>query len=132
LEARIVTERGYLNDIRRKCVALGVWRDEFERVQRRLAKVYCRIDDVEAKYTENGGKPIITHKNNKGSENDVRNPYLVELDTLYDQALAYEKELGLTAAALKKSHRQTANLLYRAKQSLRTKLEKEGFIYEEL
>ncbi len=36
------------------------------------------------------------------------------------------------AAVLKKSDRQIKNLLYRAKQSLKSKLEKEGFIYEEL
>ena len=39
---------------------------------------------------------------------------------------------GETAAILKKSDRQIRNLLYRAKQSLKSKLEKEGFIYEEL
>ena len=37
-----------------------------------------------------------------------------------------------TAAVLKKSDRQMKNLLYRAKQALKTKLEKEGFLYEEL
>ena len=36
------------------------------------------------------------------------------------------------AVAMRKSDRQIKNLLYRAKQSLKTKLEKEGFIYEEL
>ena len=36
------------------------------------------------------------------------------------------------AVALGKSRRQMANLLYRAKQSLRITLEKEGFAYEEL
>ncbi len=36
------------------------------------------------------------------------------------------------AIALKKNDRQIKNLLYRAKQSLKSKLEKEGFIYEEL
>ncbi len=36
------------------------------------------------------------------------------------------------AIALKKSDRQIRNLLYRAKQSLRSNLEKEGFMYEEL
>lgn len=36
------------------------------------------------------------------------------------------------AAILKKNSRQMANLLYRAKQSLRAKLEKEGFVYENL
>lgn len=36
------------------------------------------------------------------------------------------------AKILRKSNRQIKNLLYRAKQSLRTKLKKEGFSYEEL
>ncbi len=36
------------------------------------------------------------------------------------------------AIVLKKNERQIKNLLYRAKQSLKSKLEKEGFIYEEL
>ncbi len=36
------------------------------------------------------------------------------------------------ATVLKKSDRQMKNLLYRAKQSLKSKLEKEGFVYEEL
>ena len=36
------------------------------------------------------------------------------------------------AAVLGKSDRQTANLLYRAKQSLKSILEKEGFVYEDL
>ncbi len=36
------------------------------------------------------------------------------------------------AVILKKNERQIKNLLYRAKQSLKSKLEKEGFIYEEL
>ena len=36
------------------------------------------------------------------------------------------------AIVMKKNERQIKNLLYRAKQSLKSKLEKEGFIYEEL
>ena len=36
------------------------------------------------------------------------------------------------AVVLKKTKRQVRNLLYRAKQSLKSKLEKEGFVYEEL
>lgn len=37
-----------------------------------------------------------------------------------------------TARIMKKSKRQVENLLYRAKQSLKAELNKEGFIYEEL
>ena len=36
------------------------------------------------------------------------------------------------AVILRKNDRQIKNLLYRAKQALKTELEKEGFIYEEL
>ena len=48
--------------------------------------------------------------------------------------LVYFEEFSADEAAtvLKKTPRQMANLLYRAKQSLRITLEKEGFVYEEL
>lgn len=36
------------------------------------------------------------------------------------------------AVVMKKSKRQVENLLYRAKQALKSELEKEGFVYEEL
>jgi len=36
------------------------------------------------------------------------------------------------AAVMKKSLRQIENLLYQAKRSLRSELEKEGFVYENL
>jgi RNA polymerase sigma-70 factor (ECF subfamily) len=48
--------------------------------------------------------------------------------------LTYFEELSNseTARVMKKSCRQIENLLYRAKQALRSKLEKEGFEYERL
>ena len=48
--------------------------------------------------------------------------------------LIYFEELSSqeAAAALGKTPRQAANLLYRAKSALRSQLEKEGFVYEEL
>lgn len=97
-----MTERQYLYDIKRKCRALETWRDEFERTVKRLSKIYCRIDAVEKLFAESGGEYIVEHVNNKGNANAARNPYIAELDILYDQALTYERELGLTAAALRK------------------------------
>ena len=96
-----LTENGYAQDIKRKCEALDVWRPEFERSQRRLAKIYVRIDEVEDAFERSGGKAVIKMTKG-GAEKPARNPYIVELDLLYDQALTYERELGLTAAALKK------------------------------
>ena len=98
---KIMTEEGYRKDIRRKCDSLGVWRDEFDRTMRRLAKIYVRIDEVEQAYWRSGGKAVIQMEKG-GAEKPCRNPFLVEIDMLYDQALTYERELGLTAAALKK------------------------------
>lgn len=48
--------------------------------------------------------------------------------------LTYFEELSNSEAAkvMKKSSRQIENLLYRAKQALKSKLEKEGFEYERL
>ncbi len=47
--------------------------------------------------------------------------------------LLYFEEFSLseTAAILKKTYKQTDNLAYRAKLSLKSELEKEGFVYEE-
>lgn len=98
---RRMTENGYAQDIRRKCEALGVWRQEFERALRRLAKIYVRLDEIEDSYDKSGGKAIIMMTKG-GADKPARNPFLVEIDLLYDQALVYERELGLTAAALKK------------------------------
>lgn len=46
----------------------------------------------------------------------------------YFEALSNEE----IAHVMKRNKRQIENLLYRAKQALRTELEKEGFVYEEL
>lgn len=97
-----MTESGYAKEIKRKCEALNVWRDEFARTQKRLAKIYVRIDAVEEEFERTGGHAIITHTNKAKEKNAVRNPFLVEIDLLYDQALTYERELGLTPAALKR------------------------------
>ena len=79
---------------------------------------------------------------------DLERAYLTEerkvtlhhaLDTLHPEYrqilwLIYFEEMSSSEAAiaLGKSSRQTANLLYRAKAALRSQLEKEGFVYEEL
>lgn len=97
-----MTEPEYAEQITSRCESLGTWREEFASTRTRLAKIYVRIDVVEAEYERTGAHPIVTHTNKAGAKNAARNPFLVELDTLYDQALTYERELGLTPAALRK------------------------------
>jgi len=61
---------------------------------------------------------------------------LDKLNPKYREALRliFFEELSADEAAvvLRKSKRQIANLVYRAKQALKTELEKEGFVYENL
>lgn len=61
---------------------------------------------------------------------------LARLKAEYRQVLylSFFEELSNeeTAAVMRKSRRQVENLLYRAKKSLKTELEKEGFTYEGL
>ena len=61
---------------------------------------------------------------------------LENLKTEYRQALFFSFFEELTnaeiAAVMRKSRRQVENLIYRAKQSLKKELEKEGFTYEGL
>lgn len=99
---RKLSERAYLQDIKAKCTRLGIWKDEYERAQRRLAKIYVRIDVIESEYEESDTGAVVIHTNKAGKDNAAKNPYLAVLENLYTQALSHERELGLTAAALRK------------------------------
>ena len=94
------------------------------------------------------GTPIEDLQNHLADEHDLERTYLKEerkielhralgaLNPEYRQILhlIYFEDFKNTEAAtlMKKSNRQIENLIYRAKQSLKTQLEKEGFVYEEL
>ncbi len=54
---------------------------------------------------------------------------LKKLNVEYAKVLYYITE---TATIIKKSYKQTENLVYRAKRALKSQLEMEGFVYEEL
>lgn len=71
----------------------------------------------------------------KDEQKAMLNKALSALKDDYKTALhlVYFEELSYTDAAkvMKKSPKQIENILYRARQSLRSELEKEGFVYEE-
>ena len=57
----------------------------------------------------------------------LKDDYKTALHLVYFEELSYAD----AAKVMKKSPKQIENILYRARQSLRSELEKEGFVYEE-
>lgn len=80
-------------------------------------------EDLERSYIKEERK-ITVHRALSTLQTDYRN--IIWL--IYFEGFSNKE----AAIAMKKSDKQIRNLLYRAKQSLKSKLEKEGFIYEEL
>ncbi len=80
-------------------------------------------ESVEKEYLRDERK-ILLHRVMKRLNPDYRK-------VLY---LIYFEDIPMRDAAslMKKSYKQTDNLIYRAKQSLRSELEKEDFVYEDL
>jgi RNA polymerase sigma factor (sigma-70 family) len=58
---------------------------------------------------------------------EINPEYRMILHLLYFEDMTYEQ----TAYVLKKNNKQIKNLAYRAKQTLKATMEKEGFVYEE-
>ena len=80
-------------------------------------------ESLEKEYIKNEEK-IILHR----AIGSLKPDYSAVLYLVYFEDMSNDE----TAKILKKSKRQIENLLYRAKAALKLKLEKEGFIYEEL
>ena len=88
-----------------------------------LEDVLADEDDLERSYIKEEQK-IALHRAMEKLKEDYRH-------ALY---LSYFEDLSNAeiAKVMHKSKRQVENLIYRGKQSLKSELEKEGFVYEEL
>ncbi len=100
-------------------------------IRRNSKLINTPIEDMEAYYSEEESlersyikdeEKIHLHKTLSQLPDDYRNVlWLVFFEGFSNKE---------TAIILKKNNRQIKNLIYRAKQTLKAKLEKEGFIYE--
>ncbi len=88
-----------------------------------LENYLCEEQSLERSYIKEESK-IIVHR----ALSKLNSDYRTILWLVYFEGFSNRE----AATAMKKSDRQIKNLLYRAKQSLKSKLEKEGFVYEEL
>ena len=84
------------------CRSAGTYRAYFDSVIDTLAETMEMRDDARSKYYASGGNSVVTHTNQGGNTNIVKNPMLVVIDDLNKTALAYWRDLGLTPAGLKR------------------------------
>ena len=96
-----MTEKKYRDMIGEACKTLGVYRIEFSRTRCRLAQIYVRIEELE-KARQRGDFQTTIISYSKNGEVETLDPHIQELDRLNDQALAYEKALGMTADSARK------------------------------
>lgn len=88
--------------IEKACKAAGTYKEYFEPVIETLADILERRDAAQKEFIKSGGALMIEHTNKAGASNLVLNPLIRIINDLNRDALTYWKELGLTAASLKK------------------------------
>lgn len=84
------------------CRNAGTYRAYFDSVIDTLAETMEMRDDARQKFYATGGNSVVSHTNQGGNTNIVKNPMLVVIDDLNKTALAYWRDLGLTPAGLKR------------------------------
>ena len=94
-------EKAYRGAIEKHTKSLGVYRLEFTRTRCRLAQIYVRIEQLNKAFTS-GEYETTCITQTKNGEIEIIDPHIQELDRLNDQALTYEKALGLTADSARK------------------------------
>lgn len=84
------------------CKAAGTYKEYFDPVVSTLAEILEKRDAAQKEFIESGARIMIEYTNKAGATNYVQNPLIRLINDLNRDALTYWKELGLTAASLKK------------------------------
>ena len=80
----------------------GTYRPCFDSVISTLADILSRRDAAQELFEKSGGQILVKHTNKGGATNIEQNPAIRLVNDLNRDALAYWKEMGLTAAGLKR------------------------------
>ena len=97
-----MTAEAWKRKIRSQAVTVGTYRSAFSSAVDALGKVLEQRDLVYQQFLDEGGQFVVERMSDRGAVNRVKNPLLQTWMDLNAQALSYWKELGLTAAGLKK------------------------------
>ena len=96
-----MTRKQWKTKIKKACKDAGTYHHSFEMAIDTLAGILETRDKAEEDYIDSGSEPVITHINKNGAENVVKNPALAVVEACNQDALAYFRDLGLTAKGLK-------------------------------
>ena len=88
--------------IREATETAGTYQPFFDAIIETLAGILEMRDDAQEKFEQSGGNTVVKHTNKGGATNIVKNPALVAVMELNQQALAFWRDLGLTPSGLKK------------------------------
>lgn len=89
--------------IKQYCEDAGTYKVYFTPVIDTLAQILEDRDVARQQYIDDGAKPIIDkHTERTDKTNKAKNPALILINDLNNQALQYWRDLGLTPAGLKK------------------------------
>lgn len=100
-QGRKMTRKQWKTKIKKACNAAGTYHPSFETAIDTLAGILETRDKAEKDYIDNGSEPVIHHTNKNGAVNVVKNPALAVVEACNADALAYLRDLGLTAKGLK-------------------------------
>lgn len=101
---RARVKRKYIEKIKADCTSAGTYRPEFDRSIEILAEIMVQRDKAWEEFEQSGGTTMVEHTNKSGATNMIRNPLLVAWNELNRDVLSYQRDMGLTAAGLKKLH----------------------------
>lgn len=92
--------------IKASCKAAGTYQPFFDASIDTLSGILEMRDDAQEKFEQSGGSTVVKHTNKGGATNIVKNPALVAVMELNQQALTFWRDLGLTPSGLKKINEQ--------------------------
>lgn len=96
-----LTKKQWKAKIKKACTAAGTYQKFFDIAIDTVAGILETRDKAEAYYIDTGSEPIIEYTNKGGATNTIKNPSLAVISDCNMQALAYLRDLGLTAKGLK-------------------------------
>lgn len=99
-------ERSPFERVKRQIVermkALGTYKVQYVAAIDRTAELYLELARLAKEYEKAGFATIVEYTNKAGATNLVKSPIRCAIEDVYHLLLAYERELGLTPAAMKK------------------------------